>query len=138
MKDPKGVDFSTIRRGVFWARPAGNVGFNAAKKQFFDGRGSDEAAMKREFDGTGVKNAVMKRGNVGPYPTLEFTGDLPAGPNHKAGRISRIYIGLGSGIKTLLVYFHPPAHTTPADDQVWSQFVSSLRTTAPAPTQKPR
>src|SRR5689334_5804897 len=56
MRDPKGVDFSAIRHGVFWARPAGNVGFNAAKNQFFDGRGSDEAAMKRAFERAGAKN----------------------------------------------------------------------------------
>ena len=132
MRDPKGVDFSSIRRGVFWARPAGNVGFNAAKNQFFDGRGSDEAAMKRAFERAGAKNTVVKRGSAGPYPTLEFTGDVPPGPNHRAGRLSMIYIGLGSGSHTLLVNYHPPVRPTPADDQVWEQFVSSLRSAGPA------
>lgn len=137
MRDPKGVDFSEIRRGVFWARPAFNVGFDRAKNQFFDGRGSDEPAMKRAFERTGARNVVVKRGSAGPYPTLEFTGDLPAGANHKAGRLSMIYIGLASGSRTLLVNYHPPARLTPADDQIWEQFVSSLRSASPAPT-KPR
>lgn len=131
MKDPRGVDFSVIRRGVFWARPAGNVGFDRAKNQFFDGRGSDEAAMKRQFERSGAKNAIMKRGSVGAYPTLEFTGDLPVGPNHKAGRLSMLYIGLGTGTHALLINYHPPARQTPADDQVWQQFVSGLRSAAP-------
>jgi hypothetical protein len=126
MRDPKGVDFSAIRQGVFWARPAGNVGFDHAKNQFFDARGADEASMKRQFERTAAKNAVMKRGSVGPYPTLQFSGDVPAGPNHKAGRLWMMYIGMGTGTHTLFVSYHPPARPTPADDQVWQQFAGSL------------
>jgi len=131
MKDPKGVDFSAIQHGVFWAHPAGNVGYNRAKNQFFDGQGADEAAMKRVFERSAAKNAIVKRGSVGAYPTLQFTGDLPAGPNHKAGRLAMLYIGLGIGTKTLLVNYHPPARQTPADDQAWTHFVGSLGTSAP-------
>lgn len=131
MKDPKGIDFSAIQRGVFWARPPVNVGFDRTKNQFFDGRGADEAAMKRQFERAGAKNAFMKRGSAGAYATLEFTGDVAAGPNHKAGRLSMIYIATGNGTNTLLVNYHPPAHPTPADDAVWQHFVSSIRSTAP-------
>jgi len=131
MKDPKGIDFSGIRSGVFWARPAGNVGFDRRKNQFYDGRGADEAGMKRQFERAGAKNAVAKRGAVGRFPTLQFTGDLPAGPNHKEGRLYMIYIGLGTDTNTLLLIYHPPTRQTPADDQVWEQFISSLRSTAP-------
>ena len=132
MKDPKGVDFSAIQKGIFWARPPGNVGFDRAKNQFFDARGADEAAMKRQFERAGAKNAFMKRGAAGAYATLEFTGDVPAGPNHKAGRLSMIYIATGNGTNTILVNYHRPSRPTPADDAVWQQFVSSIRSTAPA------
>jgi hypothetical protein len=131
MKDPKGIDFSGIQKGVFWARPPVNVGFDRTKNQFFDGRGADEAGMKRQFERGGAKNVFVKRGSAGAYATLEFTGDVPAGPNHRAGRLSILYIATGNGTNTFLINYHPPAHPTPADDAVWQQFVSSVRSTAP-------
>ncbi|MGH9441571.1 MAG: hypothetical protein ACRD16_04810, partial [Thermoanaerobaculia bacterium] len=127
MKDPKGIDFSSIQNGIFWARPAADLHFDRGRNQFLDGRGADEAAMKARFEKTGAKNAVVRRGAVGAYATLQFTGDLPAGPNHKAGRLARIYIATGNGGNTCLVEYHRPAHPTPTDDSVWQQFVSSLR-----------
>lgn len=131
MKDPKVIDFSAIQKGIFWARPPRNVGFDRTKNQFVDGQGADEAAMKRMFERAGAKNAFVKRGSAGAYATLEFTGDVPAGPNHKAGRLSMLYIATGNGANTFLINYHRPARPTPADDSVWQQFVSSIRSTAP-------
>jgi hypothetical protein len=130
MKDPKGIDFTGIQRGVFWAHPAGNVGFNRAKNQFFDGRGNDEAAMKRQFEKTGAKNIFVKRDSIGEYPSLQFNGDLASGPNHRAGRLSMLYIGLLNGTNTLLINYHAPLRQTPVDDQVWSQLIAGTRSTA--------
>jgi len=123
LADPSGVDFTSIKRGVFWCRVSENTEYDPVNKRFVSEMG-DDTQWGRAFERSGVKNVSMKRGKVGVFPTLAMTVTM------NGQKAYMLYLALpDTESLAVLINYHPAGRGGAADDAAWSDFVSSLQTT---------
>ena len=130
LRNPEELDFTGIGRGVFWARPAMNVGYDLGRKAFFGGDGADEAAMMDQFRGSGFRNVHVQRSSAAGLPTLELTGEVPPSGGGGADRVYMLYLALEIEDSVVLINYHPAKPSSSDDDAAWKSFLAGIQKAA--------
>lgn len=116
-----GVDFTAIRRGVFWCRVSENTAYDPVSKHFVSDVGKD-TEWSASMRSMGAKNVAMTPKMVGVFPSLNVTASV------QGQRVYMLYLAIpNTDSLAILINYHPAGKGAAADDAAWNRFVESLQ-----------
>ena len=121
--DPGSGDFSSLRRGILYARVSTNIVNDPATGVFDAMDGSGEAGIRATLTQMGGRVVVWKKETIAGLPALQIVADVAGGD-----RVYMLYLGNTqfSSNAMLLNYYHPRRRSA-ADDKLWARFVEGIK-----------
>jgi hypothetical protein len=120
--NPNEGDFSSLRRGILFARVSTNV-INDPATGIFDAMdGSGEAGIRASLSQAGGKIVTWKKETLAGLPALQIVADV------SGGRVYMLYLGNTqfSSNAMLLNYYHPKKRSA-ADDKLWGRLIEGIK-----------
>ena len=118
LASPSEVDFTAIRRGVYWCRSSEDTEFDPVHRKFVNAAGPQEN-WPAAFAAQGIKDLVITPKSVGGIATLRVSGTL------QGKHVYMLYLGFGDS-PAVLINYAPPAGSKDAATE-WARFLESLR-----------
>ena len=120
--NPNEGDFTSLARGVFFARVSTNIVNIPATGIFDQLDGSGEAGIRASLDQAGGKIVTWKKETVAGLPALQIVADV------MGSRVYMLYLGnVQSSSNAMLLNYYRPKKNGPADDKLWARFVEGIK-----------
>jgi hypothetical protein len=120
--NPNEGDFTSLRRGVFFARVSTNIVNIPATGIFDQMDGSGEAGIRASLNQAGGKVIVWKKETVAGLPALQIVADA------MGSRVYMLYLGnVQSSSNAMLLNYYRPKKSGPADDKLWARFIEGIK-----------
>lgn len=119
LASPSEVDFTTIRRGVYWCRPSQDTEFDPVHGKFVNAAGPQEN-WPAAFAAQGIQDLVITPKSVGGIATLRVSGTF------QGKHVYMLYLGFGDS-PAVLINYTPPAAGGEGDAAEWARFLDSVR-----------
>lgn len=121
-RDPSEGDFTSLRRGIFFARVSTNIVNDPATGVFDAMDGSGEAGIRASLNQAGGKIVTWKKETVAGLPALQIVADV------MGGRVYMLYLGNTQfSSNAMLLNYYRPKKNGPADDKLWARFVAGIK-----------
>jgi hypothetical protein len=120
--NPNEGDFTSLARGVFYARVSTNIVNIPATGIFDQMDGSGEAGIRASLTQAGGKVVIWEKETVAGVPALQIVADV------LGSRVYMLYLGnVQSSSNAMLLNYYRPKKNGPADDKLWARFVEGIK-----------
>jgi hypothetical protein len=115
-------DFTSLRRGILYARVSTNI-VNVPATGVFDALdGAGEAGIRATLIQAGGKVIVWKKETIAGLPALQIVADA------MGSRVYMLYLGnVQSSSNAMLLNYFRPKKSGPADDKLWARFIEGIK-----------
>ncbi len=120
--NPLEGDFTSLRRGILYARASTNI-INVPATGTFDAMdGAGEAGIRASLMQAGGKVIVWKKETIAGLPALQIVADV------MKSRVYMLYLGnVQSSSNAMLLNYFSPKKSGPADGKLWARFIAGIK-----------